>query len=192
MRKSIKSVIIAVSIILLLFFLVLAVAYSRRVYLKKAYPVKYSELVEKYCAEYDLDPYFVYSVIRTESNFQPNVKSSIGARGLMQFTNDTFDWVKGRLKDKDATYDDMYNEEKAIEYGCYLLSYLKNNLGSNTNVLCGYHAGINITKNWLTNETYSQNGEIIYDKIPYGDTKQYVNKVLSTYKIYTELYSKGE
>ena len=36
----------------------------------------------------------LYAFIRTESNFDPNVDSDAGARGLMQITEVTFDWIK--------------------------------------------------------------------------------------------------
>ncbi len=177
-----------ISVLIVAVLLVSLLVYSRRVYLKNAYPIKYGEYVEKYCEEYNLDPYFVFAVIRTESNFTPNVHSSVDARGLMQVTKETFDWISLRLGDKESTFDDMYDPETSVKYGVYLLSYLKEQLGSNQNILCGYHAGVNITKDWLSDEERSKNGEIIVSKIPYGDTKNYVEKVTKTYNMYVKLY----
>lgn len=80
--------------------------------------------------------------IRTESSFNPEATSSIGARGLMQLTEETFDWVKSRLEPQsDTTYDAMYEPEKNIEYGTYLLHALTEQFGSVNNALCAYHAG---------------------------------------------------
>ena len=42
----------------------------------------------------DLDPLLIYTVIRTESGFDPMAESEVGARGLMQITEVTFDWIK--------------------------------------------------------------------------------------------------
>ena len=50
------------------------------------YPKKYQELVEKYSTQYQVDDMLVYSVIRSESRFNPNAVSNIGACGLMQIT----------------------------------------------------------------------------------------------------------
>ena len=70
---------------------------------------EYQALVEQYCQEFSVEPALCYAVIRTESSFNPEATSSIGARGLMQLTEETFDWVKSRLEPQsDTTYDAMY------------------------------------------------------------------------------------
>ena len=188
MPRTLKFALKACAIVLAFALLVWLFVYSQRLYLKKAYPIKFEQYVEKYSQEYDLDPHFVYAVIRTESDFIETATSSVGARGLMQVTEETFDWIKNRLKDKDSTFDSMYEAEKAVQYGVYLLSYLKETLGSEQNVLCGYHAGVNRAKGWLSDEEISRDDEIIYENIPYPDTKQYVNKVMTTYQMYKKLY----
>ena len=188
MLKSIKFALKALAILLVIAILVIALAYSQRLYLKNAYPIKYNGYVEKYSMQYDVDPYFVYAVIRTESDFHKTATSSIGARGLMQVTSDTFDWIKGRLGDNDITFDSMYDAETAVKYGVYLLSYLKQQLGNEQNVLCGYHAGVNRAKGWLSDSEISKDGEIIVSNIPFDDTRAYVEKVTKTYNIYNKLY----
>ena len=55
-----------------------------------AYPRKYDEYVTYYAGKYQMDPYILYSIIRTESNFNPQAESNVGARGLMQITEITF------------------------------------------------------------------------------------------------------
>lgn len=188
MLRSLKFAVKILAILLVTAILIVLLAYSQRLYLKKAYPIKYSEYVEKYSAEYDVDPHFIYAVIRTESNFHKNATSTIGARGLMQVTNDTFNWIKGKLKDKDITFDSMYDAETAVKYGVYLLSYLKKQLGNEQNVLCGYHAGVNRAKSWLSDNEISKDGKIMVSEIPFDDTRAYVEKVTKTYNIYKKLY----
>lgn len=101
---------------------VLGVRFASDRYYRMAYPVEYQALVEQYCQEFSVEPALCYAVIRTESSFNPEATSSIGARGLMQLTEETFDWVKSRLEPQsDTTYDAMYEPEKNIEYGTYLL-----------------------------------------------------------------------
>ncbi len=190
MLKKLRTPLKILCIILAAVLLFVLYIYSQKTYLKNAYPIKYSEYVEQYAQQYDLDPYFVYSIIRTESDFTPSATSSIGARGLMQITEETFDWIKSRLGDKESDYDSMYEPQKAVEYGTYLLKYLTDTLGSQENVLCGYHAGVNRAKEWISSPDISKDGTVIVDKIPYEDTKNYVNKVNKTYKTYLNLYSK--
>lgn len=166
---------------------VLGVRFSTDRYYRMAYPVQYQEMVERYCAEFSVEPALCYAVIRTESSFDPTATSSIGARGLMQLTEETFDWVKSRLEPQaDTTYDTMYEPEKNIEYGAYLLSALSERFGSVNNTLCAYHAGWGSAAGWLEDPEYSAGGEI--HTIPYPDTAQYVEKVRRTCQIYRELY----
>ena len=105
----------------------------------------------------------------------------------MQLTEETFDWVKSRLEPQsDTTYDAMYEPEKNIEYGTYLLHALTEQFGSVNNALCAYHAGWGSATSWLENPEYSTDGEI--HTIPYADTARYVEKVGRTCQIYRELY----
>ena len=182
MRKALKFV----CFLLVAALLVGALVFSQKVYLKNAYPIDYKEYVVEYSQKYELDRNFVFAIIRTESNFSKTAQSSVDARGLMQITKETFDWIKGKLGDKDATFDDMYSPKKAVEYGCFLLSYLKKELKAENNILCGYHAGINIATQWLSDSDISRDGEIV--NIPYKDTAEYTEKVLKTYEIYQKLY----
>ena len=61
-----------------------------------AYPRTYAALVQQYAAEYGVDENKVYAIIRTESGFKPEAESKVGARGLMQITDETFLWIKSR------------------------------------------------------------------------------------------------
>ena len=71
------------------------------------YPLKYTEYVEKEAAANGVDPLLIYAVIRTESGFDPGAESSVGARGLMQITEVTFDWIKSKIAPgEDLTFDD--------------------------------------------------------------------------------------
>ena len=54
------------------------------------YPKKYTQLVEFYSEEYGINETLVYSVIRTESDFDPMAVSDADAIGLMQMTEETY------------------------------------------------------------------------------------------------------
>ena len=83
-----------------------------------AYPRKYDEYVTYYAGKYQIDPYILYSIIRTESNFNPQAESNVGARGLMQITEITFDWIKTKIApDEPLTFDDLYDPEVNIRFG---------------------------------------------------------------------------
>ena len=75
-----------ITFLILLVIIILGVGFGIEKY---AFPIKYEEYVTKYSEEYNLDPYFVLSVMKAESNFNPNAKSNRNALGLMQITEET-------------------------------------------------------------------------------------------------------
>ena len=175
--------------ILILFILGLFAAADRHYY-RAAYPTHYNDIVIAESLRNNIAPELVFAVIRTESGFRPQVQSSVGARGLMQITEDTFDWIKYRTGKAGVEYEDLYEPEHNIEYGVALLRLLLDEFGSIENALCAYHAGWGSVKQWLANPENSHDGENIH-MIPFGDTRRYVEKVISTREIYIKLYHFG-
>lgn len=158
------------------------------IYLRVVYPVKYSNYVDDSIEKTGLSPSLVYAVIRSESGFDPKAISYVGAKGLMQITPDTLDWVRYRLGEKDTvSHDILYNPQRNIYYGCFILKLLYDEFGTTKEVLCAYHAGFGNVKRWLKNKEYSSDGKTL-DVIPFKDTNQYVTKVMRTMEIYKEIY----
>jgi len=156
---------------------------------EQIYPLKYTEYVEKYAEEYQVDPSFIYAVIHSESRFDPKAVSSVGASGLMQLMPDTFDWIKSRLKDdRVLSYEkDVFDPQINIQYGTYMLSMLLDEFQDRDVAVMAYHAGRGNVSKWLKNEKYSADGKTIHT-IPYRDTATYVSHVNSAYWVYTKLY----
>ena len=65
-----------------------------------AYPIKYSKIVEKYASEFNVPEYIIYAIIKTESNFDPDLKSESGALGLMQMIPKTFKFISSGIMGK--------------------------------------------------------------------------------------------
>ena len=152
------------------------------------FPKPSHELVSKYAQEFGVDENLIYSVMKCESSFDPSATSSVPAMGLMQITEDTFDWISSKLPDgENYTVDQLYEPEVAIYYGTFFLSYLLNEFDYEQVALSAYHAGRGITNQWLKDPQYSGDGETL-DVIPYPDTNQYVESVLGTYRVYQRLY----
>ena len=157
--------------------------------LQLAYPLKYTDAVERYAAQYGLSPALVYGIIHTESRFRPDAVSPIGARGLMQITEETFEWARWRCGDDDATYEQLFDPETNIRYGAYILSLLLKEFGQPEEALAAYHAGWGSVKNWLSTEEYSSDGVTLLN-IPFKDTAQYVPRVKHAAQIYSKVYGK--
>ena len=86
-------VVIAILVGALVLFVVNCQGRTTKNVMKIAYPQKYSEYVNKAAADYNLPPALIYAVIRTESGFDPDAESSVGARGLMQLMPSSFEWL---------------------------------------------------------------------------------------------------
>lgn len=157
-------------------------------FLKRAYPVKYEEIVTAQAEKYELEPAFVYAVIRTESGFDPDARSNKDAIGLMQITSETFQWLQSKRGVEEPLPDEaLLDPETNISYGVYLLSILKREFGNETAMLSGYNAGMGITATWLEDPEVSADGEHL-DEIPYPETQAYVDRVLKSLEMYRKLY----
>lgn len=161
--------------------------FAYTIYLEQSHPMDYKGYVEKYSKEYNVDKYLVYAVIKTESGFKADALSSVGARGLMQIMEDTFDWIKFRMGDTETAYFDMYNPEVNIKYGCWFLGYLTEEFGNVEAVAAAYHAGRGKVNEWLAEKKYSKDG-VHLDEIPSSDTAHYVSKITKAKDIYVKLY----
>ena len=151
------------------------------------FPLGYESYVDRYSSECGVDKLFVMAVIKTESDFDPNARSEVGARGLMQLMDEAFEWVALRKGDDRFTYDDMYEPEHNIEYGTYMISLLYDEYGDERTALAAYHAGRGAVRGWLSDSDYSSDGKTL-DTIPSSVTAHYVDKVMGCYFVYKLLY----
>lgn len=158
-------------------------------YIRETHPIGYGSYVEKYSAEYRIDKYLVYAVIKTESGYDHRAVSNVGARGLMQIMEDTFDWIKFRMGDEETEYSDMFDPETNIRYGCFLLGFLYEEFGNIDAAMAAYHAGRGAVNSWLSDSEYSRDG-VHLDKIPIRDTAHYVDKINTAMQTYIGLYDK--
>lgn len=150
---------------------------------------RYRDLIEKYAAEYDLNPAYVSAIIMQESGYDPKAVSNKGAMGLMQFMPNTFEWVAPNCGISKNDVSAVYEPENAIKMGCYLLRYICRKIGSDDPVLvaCAYHAGWGTVPSWI--KDYSTDGKTLkVSQIPKSDTRTYAGRVLNSYAIYLQHY----
>lgn len=158
-------------------------------YEQEVFQIEYENSIDKYCREFNVDKYLVYAVIKQESNFNNEAVSSAAARGLMQITEDTFNWLKPQLGESSTTFEDLFDPDTNIRYGVFFLSILNENFNNQNTTVAAYNAGLNITKQWLQDSNYSNDGVTLHT-IPYGETENYVAVVDYNYKKYLEIYGK--
>lgn len=153
------------------------------------FPKAYSDTVEEYCEYYNIDTDFIFAVINTESGFNTNAVSDVGASGLMQIMEDAFLWTRKHLNavHTDIEYSDMMTPEYNIEYGSCMLAFYYDKYGSYELAAAAYHAGTNQVDRWLHNGDISKDNFKISD-IPSDTTSHYVKKLMWSYKAYDLLY----
>lgn len=152
-----------------------------------SYPREYSKYVEKAAKEYDLEESLIYAVIRTESGFDADAQSNVGACGIMQMMPSSFEWLQQkRGTEGEYTTQDLFNPEICIDYGSYLLKYFYDLYGDERCAVAAYNAGF-VVGDWLEDSNYSIDGVTLSD-IPYPETKHYVEKVESAKEMYIKLY----
>ena len=156
---------------------------------KLIYTKEYTEQVEKYSKEYNVDTNLVYAVIKAESNFKPNAKSNKNAIGLMQLMEDTAkDLVKRvdlKIKEEEIK-GKLYDVDININLGTKYLSILLERYGNVEIAVTAYNAGIGTVDNWIEKDIIKSDGSNI-ENIPYRETNNYVRKILRDYKIYKNL-----
>ena len=176
-------------LIIIIILVIVAFNYNdiRTFLLEKLYPIKYSEYVELYAKEYDVDKELIYAIIKAESNFEAQAKSTKGACGLMQLMQTTAEEVARKINvkiDEDTILEPKVNINLGTKYISTLIEKYKN-IGL---ALAAYNAGSGNVDSWISNGIIKNDGSDI-ENIPYKETNNYVRKILRDYKIYQELYN---
>lgn len=155
-----------------------------------AYPRSYAPDVRQYAAQYGIEENMIYAVIRTESGFKPRAESDAGARGLMQITDETFEWIKSKIApDEAVVFDDLYDPQTNIRFGAYLLSVCLDRYGGDlSTAAAAYHSGMGLVDNLLKQPEYSADG-IRLSAFPYQQMNRYVYKIGESYQKYCEIYA---
>lgn len=152
------------------------------------FPVSYVSQIESSSSRHGVDPYLVTAVIKCESNWDPDVRSSAGAVGLMQLMPDTAESIASMGLVDSATYDpdDLTDPATNIEYGSAYLGYLEQQLGSQDAVIAAYNAGLGSVQSWTADGSGS-----VSEAIRYPETRFYLQRVNDAYQQYQRLYPDG-
>ncbi len=181
--KALMAVSVSFMVLTVIFFGFLSI-------LKILYPTDYKNFVEIYTEENNLSEYFVYAVIECESGYDEKAVSYADAKGLMQLTPETFQWLQSKKGEK-LGEEMLFDPETNIKYGCYFYGILFETYKDEATAIAAYHAGMGNVSKWLRDERYSKDGKTLYE-IPFKNTKNYVNKVMKTKNIYLKLYNGKE
>lgn len=141
---------------------------------KILYPVPYLEKIKNRLGkDSSIDPVIILSLIRQESVFNPNARSVVGARGLMQLMPSTARQMK-RFRNTSKLHEPDFNLQLGIRYFKKLFKYYEGNLVYS---LAAYNAGQTRVKRWK--KKYFTNDNILMDieSIPFSETRNYVKLI---------------
>lgn len=138
----------------------------------------YQQDIITYSQKNNIDPFLVAAIIKNESGFNNKAVSSVGAIGLMQIMPDTGQWIAKQMGLTDYSEASLYQTQMNIRMGCWYIGELDHEFKHNLAlIMIAYNAGRGQTKSWMkeNNWDYDFNDAA---KIPYLDTREYVQKVL--------------
>ena len=186
MKKIIK--ILTILIILLAVYFVFFKIRIDKILMKKIYPLKYMEYVEKYSKEYDIDKYLVYAIIKAESNFNENAKSNRNAIGLMQIMEATAIEIAQKME-MEISEKELFEPETNIKIGLKYFSELLEKYQNNYQMaIVAYNAGIGNVDKWIEEGTINFDGSNL-ENVPFKETENYLRKIVRDYEIYKKLYN---
>ena len=134
-----------------------------------------------------VDPYLVAAIIREESQYDWQAVSRVGAIGLMQVMPGTANNVAQRLGLPAVSRDDLFDQETNIQIGVHYVEQLLEQFSGNVAfAIASYNAGPVVVKSWIALHTGRSQDEFI-ELIPYQETRQYVKRVLRSYREYLRL-----
>jgi soluble lytic murein transglycosylase len=153
---------------------------------KVAYPTGLLPVIKGQGAS-GVDPYLVAAIIREESQYDQQAVSRVGAIGLMQVMPGTANAVAQRLGIPAVGRDDLFDQETNIQIGVrYVEQLLAQFSGNVALAIASYNAGPIVVKSWIALHPGRSQDEFI-ELIPYQETRQYVKRVLRSYREYLRL-----
>jgi peptidoglycan lytic transglycosylase len=151
-------------------------------------PLRHEDIIRQQARAKELDPALVAAVIYQESKFRDQT-SRAGARGLMQITPQTADYIARKSGGTKFEHQDLANPQVNISYGAYYLRYLMQRYGGNTELaIAAYNAGETNVDKWVRQAGGPDTFDRVQD-IPFPETRNYVKGVVDHRKQYREHYA---
>ena len=142
------------------------------------FPMPFRDTVVRRSREINLDPAFVYGLIRQESRFVMDARSGVGASGLMQVMPATARWTAKKIGLAGFTADQLNDRDTNITIGTgYLKLVLDDFTGSMALAAAAYNAGPGRPRSWRNGPVLE--AAIWAENVPFTETRDYVKKVLS-------------
>lgn len=150
------------------------------------FPMPHKTQVLQSARQAGLDPALVYGLIHQESRFQAEARSGAGAAGLMQLMPATARWVARRVGMRDFRAQRVTDVNTNLTLGTHYLKLALDNFGGSMPLAAAaYNAGSARARLWRQGPELP--GDIWAETIPFEETRDYVQKVLSNTTLYAAL-----
>ena len=149
-------------------------------------PLRHEDVIRQQAADKDVDAALIAAVIYEESKFRDQT-SHAGARGLMQITPETADYIAAKSGGTGFEQGDLASPQINIAYGAWYLDYLKDKYdGHDVAAVAAYNAGEGTVDEWIGTagglETFDEGD------IQFPETRSYVDGVLDHRRAYRKHY----
>ncbi len=159
--------------------------------LELRFPILYRQMVEASAQANQIDPGWVYGIMRQESAFVTDARSQAGALGLMQLMPQTGRFTGRSLKLNIRSNEAILRIENNLRLGAhYLKLVLDQQQGHQVLATAAYNAGPNRLKEWLPHSE-PMDADIWVDTIPFNETRNYVKNVLAFTTVYNHRLGNG-
>lgn len=151
----------------------------------------FSELIIPAAQEYGFHPLFLFSVIRQESAFEGFVRSSAGARGLMQIVPATGQEIAAENGwPPDYTDADLYRPMVSIRLGSDYLAKWRDHFDGNLYAaLAAYNGGPGNAQSWL--KISGDDYDVFLEVVRFEETRNYIRSIYEIFSIYRRLYNRS-
>src|SRR5947207_3441982 len=146
------------------------------------YPVPYQDVFQEYAKTHGVDPALVLGLVRQESRFLQESRSSAGATGLMQLMPRTARYVAAKLGLRNYRPHHMGEVQTNVGLGTGYLKLVLNQVGHPILASTAYNAGPGRARRWRDSRPLE--GAIYVETIPISETRDYVKNVMANSVFY--------
>ena len=151
------------------------------------YLAPYRDVMKDYVRQQGLDEAWVYGLIRQESRFIANARSSAGATGLMQLMPATARWVAQKIGLKNFRWTGVSDVGTNINLGTWYLKHVLDTLDNHpVPASAAYNAGPGRARGWRAE--VPMEAAVYAETIPFNETRDFVKKVMSNASYYSQQF----
>jgi len=158
-----------------------------RAYWEGLFPKPYWTDLKRFSSDNALDPYLVASLIRQESEFNPNAVSNKDAVGLMQLLPKVGKGMAKQEKLKHFSAQQLFTPTVNLQLGTRYFRSMVDKFGAFEYALAAYNAGSDRVQDWMGQGKYRDVPEFV-ESIPFTETREYVQAIVRNANVYKQLY----